>query len=161
MRTYAHIRCPRAFPLRQLVEDCCRQLASRLETQAIHTVIDVPAGQMIVGDRELLGRAARNLVLAAIDAMPHGGTLVATSAAGRDAVELEIADTGESLSEGELHHVFNPSGEVQRGTSGWVLAAVRRIAEAHNGSVAVANCPEGGVAFTLRIPNPAALEAAA
>lgn len=158
---YSEIRCPRVFPLRQLVEDCCRQLASRLEARAIRTIIDVPAGQMIEGDRALLGRAARNLILAAIDAMPCGGTLVATSAAGRGAVELEIADSGESLSEKELNCVFTPSGEVHRGTSDWALAAVRRIAEAHRGSVAVANCPEGGVAFTLRIPNSAALEAAA
>ena len=31
----------------------------------------------------------------------------------------------------------------------------------YGGSVTAANCPEGGVAFTLRIPRRAALEAAA
>ena len=38
---------------------------------------------------------------------------------------------------------------------------VQRIAELHGGSVTTANCPEGGAAFTLRIPRRAKLEAAA
>jgi len=149
------------FHLRQLIEEGCRPLASRLAVQAIRTIIDVPADQTVVADRELLRRAVQNLLLGAIVAMPDGGTLVATSASGRDAVELEIADSGEALLEEALRDAFDPSGVAHRGTTGWALATVRRIAEAHGGSVTVANCPEGGVAFTLRIPNPVALEAAA
>lgn len=149
------------FPLRQLIDECCRPLQARMKEASIHAVIDVPGDLMVCGDRVSLGRAVRNLILGAIDAMPGGGTIVATSAATQDAVELEIADTGESLSEESLHHAFEPSGEVHRGTSGWVLAAVQRIAESHGGDATVANCPEGGVAFTLRIPRPVALEAAA
>ena len=90
-----------------------------------------------------------------------GGSLVATSASGHDAVELEIADTGESLFDEELHRAFNPSGANHRGTTGWSLAIVKQIAETLGGDATVANCPEGGVAFTLRIPQPIALEAAA
>ena len=103
----------------------------------------------------------RNLVLNAIDAMPKGGSLMATSAAGPDAMELEIADTGPALSDEERQQAFELLPSAQRGGTGWGLAVVRRIAELHGGSVTAANCPEGGVAFTLRIPRPAALEAAA
>ena len=161
MQTYNKCRCQGAFPLRQLVEEGCRSLASRLAAKAITTVIDVPADQMIVADRELLRKAVQNLVLGAITAMPNGGSLVVTSASFPNAVELEIADSGESLSDEELHHAFDPSSAEYRGTTGWALAAVQKIAEAHGGNVTVANCPEGGVAFTLRIPKPVALEAAA
>ena len=38
---------------------------------------------------------------------------------------------------------------------------VYHIAKIHGGNVTAANCPDGGVAFTLRIPRRAALEAAA
>ena len=161
MTTYPKCRCHGTFVLRELVEECCRPLAARLAAQSIRTVIDVPAEHRVVGDRELLVRAVRNLILGAIDAMPDGGTLEATSAAAGDAMELEIADTGESLSDEDLHHAFDPTGALHRGASGWVLAAVRQIAETLAGSITVANCPEGGVAFTLRIPRPLALEAAA
>lgn len=161
MPTYQKYRCQGFFPLRQLVEESCRPLASQLAAQAITTVIDVPADQMIVANRELLRRAVQNLMLGAIAAMPDGGSLVATSASGPNAVELEIADTGESLSDERLHHAFNPSVADNRGTTGWALAIVKQIAETHGGNATVVNCPEGGVAFTLRIPQPVDLEAAA
>lgn len=147
--------------LRRLIEECCRPLQARMAACGIRAVIDVPADQMVWGNRVSLGRAVRNLILGAVDAMPGGGVLVATSALAHDSVELEIADSGDSLCEESLHCAFEPSGKSHRGTSDWVLAAVRQIAESHGGSVSVANCPEGGVAYTLRIPRPVALEAAA
>ena len=149
------------FPLRELVEEVCRPQASRLSAQAIQTVIDIPSDQTITADRELMRRAVRNLVLNAVDAMPKGGSLVATSVAGPNAIELEIADTGAALSDEERHQAFELLPSAQRGGTGWGLAVVHRIAELHGGSVTAANCPEGGVAFTLRLPHRAALEAAA
>lgn len=149
------------FPLRELVEEVCQPLASHLATQAIQAVIDIPANQTITADRELLRQAVQKLMFNAIDAMPEGGLLVATSAAGPNMIELEIADTGSALSDEERHQAFELLPTAQRGGTGWGLAIVHRIAELHGGSVTAANCPEGGVAFTLRIPRPAALEAAA
>lgn len=149
------------FPLRELVEEICHPLESRLQTLAIQTVIDIPFDHTITADRELLGRAVRNLVLNAVEAMPQGGSLIATSAVGAKMVELEIADTGSSLSDEERQQAFELCPTAQRGATGWGLAIVYRIAEMHGGTVTAANCPEGGVAFTLRIPRKAALEAAA
>ena len=150
-----------SFPLRELVEEVIASLASRLAAQAIDVFLDVPSDHRITGQRELLRRAVENLVLGAIDAMPEGGSLVATSAAEPQAIELEIADTGPAMSDQERHEAFELLPAAQRGGTGWGLAVVRRIAELHGGRVTVANCPEGGVAFTLRIPRPVALEAAA
>ena len=149
------------FPLRELVEEVCQPLESQLAEQAVKVVVDIPLGQMISADRELLRRAVRNLVLNAVEAMPSGGTLVATSAAGPHTIELEIADTGPALSDEQRDQVFELLPTSQRGGTGWGLAVVQRIAELHGGSVTVTNCPDGGAAFTLRIPRSAALEAAA
>ncbi len=145
------------FPLRELVEEVCQPLASRLATQAIQTIIDIPSDQTITADRELMRRAVRNLVLNAVDAMPEGGSLVAISAAGPNAIDLEIADTGSTLSDEERQQAFELLPSAPRGGTGWGLAVVHRIVELHGGSVTA----EGGVAFTLRIPRIAALEAAA
>ena len=157
MSQHSSNRFWRTFPLRELVEEVYRPLAA----QSVELVIDIPAAQTITGDRELLRRAVRNLLLNAIDAMPRGGSLTATSAIGPNAVELEIADTGATLSDEERQQAFELNPTAQRQGTGWGLAVVRRIAELHGGSVAAANCPEGGAAFTLRIPRPAAMEAAA
>jgi len=149
------------FFLRTLVEEIAQPLGSHCEELAIRIEIDIPSQQTMVADRELLRRAIRNLLLNAIDAMPDGGTLTVTSAVSAGALELEIADTGEMLSEEERHQVFELLPTAQRGGTGWGLAIVQRIAELHGGSVTAANCPEGGAAFTLRIPRVAVMEAAA
>jgi len=149
------------FSLRELVDDVCGPLAMHLSSHSIETVIDIPADQRITGDRELLSRAVRNLVLHAIDAMPQSGTLTVTSAVGPHTIELEIADTGPSLTEQEMRQAIVLTSSKQDGVLGWGLAVAGRIAHLHGGDVTAANCPEGGAAFTLRIPKAVAKVAAA
>ena len=147
--------------LRELVDEVAQSLAPQCKEQAVEMTLDIPSALTVFADRELLRRAIEHLLRNALAAMPQGGSLLATSAAGFNAVELEIADTGPTLSDEARRCIFAPSGTAERGASAWQLAMVRRIAEIHDGSVTAANCPEGGVALTLRIPRPAALEAAA
>jgi signal transduction histidine kinase len=161
MSLHPTIRCWQSFRLLDLVEEICRPLQSRLSEQGVDLLLDIPSEQRVTGDRELLRRAVENLILNALDAMPEGGSLVATSAAGASAIELEIADTGAALTDEERQEVFELLPDVQRSGTGWGLAVVRRIAELHGGGVTAVNCPEGGVAFTLQIPRPMVLEAAA
>ncbi len=155
------IRRRESIPLRNLVEDVCRPLESQFSAQAIELVIDIPPGETVFADRNLLSQAAEKLVLHAIESMPDGGSLVATSAAAPHGVELEIAHTGPRLSDEERKQAFEQLPTAQSAGSGWGLAAVNHIARLHGGSVTAVNCPDGGVAFTLRIPRPPAREAAA
>jgi signal transduction histidine kinase len=143
------------FPLRRLVEDVVASLAPQLSAQSIQTVVDVPGSQTITADRDMFRRAVLNLALNALDAMPDGGTLTVTSAVDGGAVELEIADSGPGLSEDTKRRAFEPFYTTKRGGTGLGLAIVSRIADVHAGQVTALNCPEGGAAFTLRIPFPA------
>jgi signal transduction histidine kinase len=54
-----------------------------------------------------------------------------------------------------LRRAFEPFFTTKRGGTGLGLAIVYRVAEVHGGEVTATNCPEGGAAFTLRIPRPA------
>lgn len=150
----------RSFLLRSLVEEVVQSLELSSNHPPIDILVDIPTDLPIRGDRALLRRAIENLMLSAVAAMPRGGTLVATSAAVDGEIELEIADTGPSLSDQARSHVFDPCGNGERGT-GWAMALVRHVAELHHGSVFAANCPEGGVALTLRLPCHELREAAA
>ena len=151
------------FFLRKLIEDVCASLAPQLSAQDIETDVDVPKELPVTADQEMLRRALLNLVLNALDAMPDGGTLTVTSVSTPRGLELEIADSGAGLSDDVRARAFEPFFTTKRGGTGLGLAIVYRIAEVHGGDVRAVNCPEGGAAFTLRIPQPraAALEAAA
>jgi signal transduction histidine kinase len=141
------------FPLRGLVEEMLASLALQFEAQAVRSVIEIPADGQITADREMIRRALLNLVLNAVDAMPRGGTLTVRLAHGPQGVELQVADTGEGLSEDALHRAFEPFYTTKAGGTGLGLAIVYRIAEVHRGAVAAANDPHGGAVFTVRLPN--------
>jgi signal transduction histidine kinase len=161
MAYQSHSRYWGTFPLRPMVEEIAQSLAPHLVSHAIRVVVNIPAGETITAGRQLIGRAIEDLMRQAVAAMPQGGELVVTSAAGNGAVELEIADTGPTLSDDARRGVLDGSPIPSRGTESGALAMVLRIAELHGGDVTAVNCPEGGVALTLRIPQPGRLEAAA
>jgi len=151
----------RVFRLGELIDDVLGTLAPQLSAQGIETVLDVPDGQTVQADRNMLRRAILNLALNALDAMPDGGTLTVTATAGTQGVELEISDTGPGLLEEAGRRAFEPFYTTKCGGTGLGLAIVYRIAEVHGGRVSGINCPEGGAAFTITIPEGAMLEAAA
>jgi signal transduction histidine kinase len=144
----------------RLVEDVLAGLAPQLEAQEIEAIVDVARGRRVLADREMLRRAFLNLALNAIDAMPTGGRLYITSQLANHGFELEVADTGEGLSDEARQRAFEPFFSTKSHGTGLGLAIVDRIAEAHGGVCLAQNCPDGGAAFTLRIPF-RAMEAAA
>lgn len=151
-----------SFPLRKVIDDVYASLAPQLSAQTIETVTDVSEDLFITADRDMVRRAVLNLTLNALDAMPDGGTLVVTASSTPGNVELEVADSGPGLSDEARRRVFEPFFTTKRGGTGLGLAIVHRIAEVHGGDATVLNCPEGGTAFTLLIPQQKAeLEAAA
>ncbi len=149
-----------SFDLGELLDEVARVLQGRLKAQAIRAVFDIPDHHQMHGDRKLLRQAIENMLLAAVTSMPRGGMLFVTSIAVHEGIDLEIADSGPAMSEHGLRHAFDPEGNGERG-NGWSMALVRHAAELHGGTVTVANCPDGGVALTLRLPRSVALEAVA
>jgi signal transduction histidine kinase len=146
--------------VRELVEDVLGALAPQFTAQAIASFVDIPVGQRVSADRDMIRRAILNLFLNALDVMPDGGEVVITSHAGPRGLEIEVADSGPGLSEQVRRRAFEPFFTTKSHGTGLGLAIVERIAEVHGGRIHAANCPEGGAAFTLQIPS-RRLEAAA
>ncbi|MDX1947342.1 MAG: ATP-binding protein [Pirellulaceae bacterium] len=150
------------FDARQLIDEVGQLLAPQLDAQAIVCELDCPAELPLRADRDMLRRALLNLVLNALDAMPTGGRLVITVWPGPEGVEIEVADSGPGIDPATLTHLAEPFFTTKASGTGLGLAIVDRIVTAHEGRLLVANCPEGGAAFTLCIPSRAvALEKAA
>lgn len=147
-------------PLRRLIEEVLDSVGPQLAAQGVDAQIDVPKHVYLTADRDMLRRAALNLVLNSLDAMPSGGRIVVTSYVGRSGVELEFADSGPGLSDEVRRRAFEPFFTTKSAGTGLGLAIVYRVAELHGGTVSAANCPDGGAAFTLRFPH-RAQEAAA
>jgi signal transduction histidine kinase len=148
------------FLVGDLVGEVCGSLEPQLEAQRIDVDIDVPPNTLLTADREMIRRAVLNLVLNAIDAMPDGGTLVITSYDNARGFELEVADSGPGLTDEIKRRAFEPFFSTKQNGTGLGLAIVYHVAEAHGGTVTAMNCPEGGAAFTIKIPRRAMRAAA-
>lgn len=143
---------PERVPLAPFLLEVCDSLSPQLQAHEIEVMVDAPQSGAAWADREMLRRALLNLVLNAVDAMPRGGRLCLTAVACGAWLDLEVADSGPGIPEETLPHLFEPFFTTKSQGTGLGLAIVDCIAEAHGGEITVANCPEGGAAFTLRLP---------
>ena len=103
-------------------------------------------------DARLVRQALLNLIMNAVQAMPHGGELSVRSRADRRSARLEIADTGPGIPPPMRRKVFEPFFTTKATGTGLGLAVVLRVVEAHGGSVEVEDSPTGGALFVLRFP---------
>jgi two-component system sensor histidine kinase BaeS len=113
----------------------------------------------VLADPGRLEQILRNLIGNARRHTPAEGRIeVRTSRTGGE-VAIEVSDTGSGIAPEHLPHVFDrfyradPSRDRATGGAGLGLAIVRRLAEAHGGSVVAASDGLGrGAAFTIRLP---------
>ncbi len=104
-------------------------------------------------DAAQIGRALRNLLLNAAQAMPDGGRLsLSVQAAPNDAFELAVSDTGPGVPEAIQARLWEPFFTTKARGTGLGLAQVKQVVEAHDGAIHVEDAPGGGARFVLRLP---------
>ncbi|WP_372965807.1 sensor histidine kinase [Marinobacter sp.] len=110
----------------------------------------------VLGDAGLLQRAFDNVLQNALDHTPPGKTIDVSLALVQGQVEVVIADGGPGAPDDLLPQLFEPffCADKSRGGQGWGLglAIARDIINAHDGSIAARNRPEGGLQVTIRLP---------
>ena len=141
--------------LREVVEDA-RPLASEAGlTIELATGDPLP---LIFGDEAALGRAFQNLIGNGVK-YGAGGRRIGVRATARDgAVQVAVEDEGIGISAADQAHIFDPffrAPEVvaaQTPGAGLGLSLVKRIVEAHGGTVTVASAPGQGALFAVTLP---------
>lgn len=152
--SFAAERDPRhtTVMISSLLEEIFVSLAPQFAAQSIELTTEIPEGLAAQADRDMLRRAVLNVSLNALDAMPDGGRLSVRAWHEKDALALEIADSGPGLSEESRRRAFEPFYTTKPTGTGLGLAIVYRMTEAHGGSVNVGNRSGGGAAFVIRLP---------
>ena len=102
---------------------------------------------------ELFKQALLNLTLNALHAMPDGGELILTTRRDGDWAALDVTDTGWGIPPAEQERVFDAFYSTRPGGSGLGLPTVRRIVEAHGGTIALESDHGKGTKFTIRLPS--------
>jgi signal transduction histidine kinase len=122
----------------------------------IEVVLDLEDAPSVQGNAAELREAVTNLVLNAIDAMPHGGHLNLSTRPRDGGVEVTVADTGEGMSEDVRARIFEPFFSTRSPLrTGLGLSVVHGIVGRHQGRIDVAS--EIGRGTRVRVWLPAAL----
>jgi len=154
----------RASSLTELVGRAVNLARAQLRNEAspghgVKVEFDPPADPIIISiDAPQIEDAVLNLIINAIEAADGDGQVtirVAQDDPGTDFADeaiVEVSDNGRGISEADLLRIFNPFFTTRPGGTGLGLPAVRRIARAHGGGVAVKSSLGTGSTFTLHLP---------
>ena len=114
--------------------------------------LSIEAAGEVRADREQLRRAALNLVRNAVEAAP-AGSVVEIAARTRDGeVAIEVADRGPGLSPEARDRLFRPFFTTKQGGTGLGLALAKKVADAHEGALALEDREGGGTVARLVLP---------
>jgi signal transduction histidine kinase len=140
-----------------------RQISLRLEPESKVAQYQIPV------DPQRIEQILANLLSNALRHTPDSGQITVritsmsvavgeTSELGENVLWISVHDSGPGIPPEALPHVFERFYRADRsrsrseGGSGLGLAIARQLAEAHGGSLTVANHPQGGAIFTLTLP---------
>ncbi len=129
----------------------------QMELANVACTVDLPARPFTAwGDYGQIQQCLLNLIFNALDAMPGGGTLLLKGSPGsvKNAVCLEVTDSGQGIAPENLHRIFEPFFTTKTGGKGvgLGLAMVYGIIREHQGSIEVDSTPAKGTTFRIMLP---------
>ncbi len=159
LRTFGRVASVSREPVSidQVIERALSLMQEQLRGRDIEIDLDLsPAAPVVVGNAIQLEQVFINLLTNARDAMadsPRKMVRISTRVV-HDVVDLVFSDTGSGIPEGLEQRIFDPfftTKEVGQGT-GLGLSITYGIIKDHGGTIAVANRPQGGAVFQIRLP---------
>ncbi len=115
---------------------------------------DESKGAAVAASEEALSEILSNLMVNALEVVPHGGNVAVQLERGTSEVRITVTDDGPGIPEAYRAHLFEPFFTTKPGGTGLGLATVARRAEELGGAVTcespIAN--RHGTRFTVRLP---------
>ncbi len=93
-----------------------------------------------------------NLLANALDAVPAGGHVQVSAAAGEDGARVVVADDGPGMTPRQQEMAFRRFVSSTPGGAGLGLAIVHRLVTSNGGSAALSDTPGGGLTVTVTLP---------
>ncbi len=147
--------------LDDLLNDVAMRFAARATAQGVTLTAQETALHARV-DVELIERALANLVENSLKFTPAGGRITLQAHQANGWLQLGVCDSGAGIAAADQPHLFDRFYQARHsaapatgeGGKGLGLAIVKRIAELHDGTVAIDSREGAGTTVTLRLPAP-------
>jgi C4-dicarboxylate-specific signal transduction histidine kinase len=152
----SHQLVEKPIDLNPVIDETVALVTHDMNARKVSASINQSSSPCVIdGDQVLLQQVFVNLVMNAMDAMgdtPVGWRRVTiTSNAKADSVEVSVRDTGPGVPAHILDNLFTPFVTTKARGLGIGLTIVRSIVDAHGGTIAACNNPDGGATFTVTL----------
>ena len=114
-------------------------------------LLDCPEELSLFADPDRLSQIVINLVTNALKAVETGGRVSIIALQQQNNVQLEVADNGRGIAEGDIAHIFERFYKGADGGLGLGLAIVQELVAAHGGTISVRSRQGEGTAFILQL----------
>lgn len=140
-------------PIEALLDAAVERFRGQADAKEIKLVVEAESVSITI-DRDRIARVLDNLLANAVRHTPNGGSIRLRGHASGDGVEITIEDSGPGIPPTLLPRLFQRyvRGEETSDRNGLGLAVAREIVNAHGGSIAAENRPEGGARIRILLP---------
>lgn len=144
------------FPLARLVAegiDITRPRWANLHDCQVQILTDLSFDAHVAGSAPEIREVLTNLILNAVDAMPHGGQIwIELRPCGQDRVQILVRDNGTGMSPAVRDRVFDPYFTTKAQGTGLGLSVAYGIVHRHGGTISVESTEGEGTCFTITLP---------
>jgi two-component system sensor histidine kinase PilS (NtrC family) len=118
----------------------------------------VPASFHLYGDADQIRQVFWNIARNAVQAMPHGGTLLVHTVVTGDEYHIIFSDSGRGMSQADLQRLFQPFRTNFPSGTGLGMAISYRIVQEHGGKIDVTSLEGEGTSIAVSLPVGAAVK---
>ena len=146
------------FEIDSVINQAVDEVRPFADARGIELVLIGAPGAELVGDRQQVLTALRNLVSNAVTYSPDHTRVAIAARADSGMVEIDVKDQGIGIASHDLDRIFerfyraDPARSRSTGGTGLGLSIVKHVCENHGGDVAVWSELGVGSTFTLRLP---------
>ena len=140
-------------PLADFVQELADLARPQAAANQIGVTVEIgPEPVLVTVDPDLFKQAALNIVVNAIEAMPHGGELRFWSGVYGNMAGIRISDTGSGIPPEVRDKIYNLYFTTKEKGSGIGLSMTFRVIQLHDGTISFESEPGKGTTFSLRLP---------
>jgi signal transduction histidine kinase len=142
---------PESLDMRALAKDVIDVLAGRADGAGVTLVLDGGATPAL-GDSRRLKEALINIVQNAIEATPHGGTVVLSVRPGPIAVTLAVKDSGRGIAPEDLERLGTSFFTTRPNGTGLGVVLAQGVITQHGGQLVYESTVGRGTTATITLP---------
>lgn len=135
-----------------LIDGLAELARPQAEQRQVRIDVQIPAGQMITGDPDLLEQALHGLLINAVEASPTAGHIEISTEASPGALDIHIDDNGPGIPFEPGQAPPGPGPTTKTHGTGIGIPFALRVCQAHGGRLSFERRPAGGTRVSVHLP---------